>query len=203
MGILYERKSWRKARPPTETRRSSDLTPDEQANVRRALAVLVRRLGSRKALALARPMMPGRSVEPLLSEWETLAGKTPFNRRVRLLPMLRFLSGRDIGPDGVTLADLHAFRDAIAADRQLRSVVAQLRGDSNFGALFSDPRTIVTTGLDAESIARARASIGVREVHVRSLVAGSGPTGGFRGLLERRGDAWTIVASEGLRRVLG
>ena len=93
--------------------------------------------------------------------------------------------------------------DAIAADRQLRSVVAQLRGDSNFGALFSDPRTIVTTGLDAESIARARASIGVREVHVRSLVAGSGPTGGFRGLLERRGDAWTIVASEGLRRVLG
>ena len=58
MGILYERKSWRKARPPTETRRSSDLTPDEQANVRRALAVLVRRLGSRKALALALRVNP-------------------------------------------------------------------------------------------------------------------------------------------------
>jgi hypothetical protein len=51
-----------------------------------------------KALALARPMLPGRSLEPLMPEWEALAAQAPFNRRVRLLPLLRFLSGHSIGP---------------------------------------------------------------------------------------------------------
>jgi integrase len=70
-----------------------------------------------KALALARPMMPGRSVEPLLPEWQALVTALPFNRRVRLLPLLRFLSGRSIGPVGVTSADLENYREAIIADR--------------------------------------------------------------------------------------
>ena len=51
MGILYERKSWRKARPPTETRRSSDLTPEEQANAKAALRFLAKRHGSVRKLA--------------------------------------------------------------------------------------------------------------------------------------------------------
>jgi hypothetical protein len=38
-----------------------------------------------KALALARPMSPSRSVHPLLPEWEKLAAGLEFNRRVRLL----------------------------------------------------------------------------------------------------------------------
>ena len=58
-----------------------------------------------KALALARPMMPGRSVEPLLPKWQVLVTALPFSRRVRLLPLLRFLSGRSIGPVSVTRAE--------------------------------------------------------------------------------------------------
>jgi hypothetical protein len=70
-----------------------------------------------KALALARPMLPGRSPEPLMPEWEALAAALPFNRRVRLLPLLRFLSARSIGLNQVTRADVEAYRDAIVRDR--------------------------------------------------------------------------------------
>ena len=58
MAILRGPKSWHAPRPANETRRASDLTPEEQANVKRALAVLVRRLGSRKALATALRVNP-------------------------------------------------------------------------------------------------------------------------------------------------
>lgn len=75
-----------------------------------------------KALALARPMMPGRSVEPLLPEWGALAAALPFNRRVRLLPLLRFLSTRSVGPVQVTPADLETYREAIVADRLRESL---------------------------------------------------------------------------------
>src|SRR6266566_9971086 len=70
-----------------------------------------------KALALARPMMPGRSAQPILVEWDALATKLPFSRSVRLLPALRFLSARGVGPANVTLADLKDYRDAIVNDR--------------------------------------------------------------------------------------
>ena len=45
-------------RPKDETRRASDLTPEEQANVRRALVVLRQRLGSAVALAAALKVNP-------------------------------------------------------------------------------------------------------------------------------------------------
>jgi hypothetical protein len=51
--ILSESKVWKKHRPANETRRASDLTPDEQANVKRALQVLMARLGSGRKLAEA------------------------------------------------------------------------------------------------------------------------------------------------------
>lgn len=51
MTILNERKRWSRPRPPNETRRSSDLTPEEQANVRAAMAYLRVRYGSLRALA--------------------------------------------------------------------------------------------------------------------------------------------------------
>ncbi len=53
MAILRSRVEWKKDRPATETRRASDLTPEEQANVKRALRVLRTRLGSLTALATA------------------------------------------------------------------------------------------------------------------------------------------------------
>lgn len=51
MAILRGPKTWTRPRPATETRRASDLTPEEQANVKRALRVLVRRTGTLPALA--------------------------------------------------------------------------------------------------------------------------------------------------------
>lgn len=73
-----------------------------------------------KALALARPMMAGRSMQAILPEWEILAAKLAFNLRVRLLPLLRFLGARGRKPPDVTLADLEDYREAILNNR-LRS----------------------------------------------------------------------------------
>ncbi len=53
MGILVERTVWKKPRPANATRRSSDLTPEEHANVRAALHFLRLRLGTIPKLAAA------------------------------------------------------------------------------------------------------------------------------------------------------
>ena len=74
-----------------------------------------------KALALARPILPGRNVHPLLPEWEKLAQGLEFNRRVSVLPLLRFLSARSVAPSQVTGADLKDYQNAIVADRLRKS----------------------------------------------------------------------------------
>jgi hypothetical protein len=51
--ILRSRVAWTKPRDPTETRRSSDLTPEEQANVKTALRFLAKRQGTYQKLAAA------------------------------------------------------------------------------------------------------------------------------------------------------
>jgi hypothetical protein len=53
MTILSKREVWRKPRPANQTRRSIDLTLEEQANVREALRFLARRLGDTSKLAKA------------------------------------------------------------------------------------------------------------------------------------------------------
>ena len=58
MTILRAPKTWTRPQPATETRRASDLTPEEQANVKRALRVLRTRLGSLTALATALRVNP-------------------------------------------------------------------------------------------------------------------------------------------------
>jgi hypothetical protein len=58
MAILREPKVWTKPRPANETRRSTDLTPEEQANVRKALHVLRQRLGGWAELGKALRVKP-------------------------------------------------------------------------------------------------------------------------------------------------
>jgi integrase len=70
-----------------------------------------------KALALARPMLPGRTIAPLLPEWEQLLAPLSRSRATSLLAQARHLSVRGIRPADVTLADLEAYRDAIHNDR--------------------------------------------------------------------------------------
>jgi integrase len=68
-------------------------------------------------LALAGPVMPSRSAEPLLSEWEALIHGFDVNRRWRITPLLRWLSKRGNEPGDVQLSDLFEYRDAILTDR--------------------------------------------------------------------------------------
>jgi hypothetical protein len=70
-----------------------------------------------KALALARPMLPGRAKDPLSPEWEKLLGRLARNRATTLMALTRYLSVRDIGPADVKLEDIEAYRDAIHNDR--------------------------------------------------------------------------------------
>jgi hypothetical protein len=51
--VLVERTVWKKHRPANATRRSSDLTPEEQANAKAALRVLRVRHGTAAKLAVA------------------------------------------------------------------------------------------------------------------------------------------------------
>jgi hypothetical protein len=53
MAILTERKVWAKPHPINAPRRSSDLTPEEQANVKAALRFLWKRYGTLQKLAEA------------------------------------------------------------------------------------------------------------------------------------------------------
>ena len=75
-----------------------------------------------KAIAMVTPLLPGRSVFPLLPSWDALSKDKDldFNRRTRLLPLLRYFSERGVGPAEVTLALLEEYRQAILQDR-LRS----------------------------------------------------------------------------------
>jgi hypothetical protein len=59
-----------------------------------------------KALARARPILPGRQTARLLPEWEALLAPLPRNRAASLLAMVRYFSVRNIRPDEVTLANL-------------------------------------------------------------------------------------------------
>jgi integrase len=70
-----------------------------------------------KALALARPILPGRQTARLLPEWEALFAPLSRNRAASLLAMARYVSARNVRPDEVRLADLEAYHGAILNDR--------------------------------------------------------------------------------------
>jgi hypothetical protein len=53
MAVLTKRETWAKSRPQNETRKASDLTPEEQRHARKALHFLRAKLGSWPKLAAA------------------------------------------------------------------------------------------------------------------------------------------------------
>ena len=104
------------AADPVGLRRCLEMIAPEAHDISRGRWANIRSL-LRKALGLVRPMMTGRSVQPILPAWEVLIVNLPFSRKVRLVPVLRFLSARGRGPTGVTIADLEGYREAIFNDR--------------------------------------------------------------------------------------
>jgi integrase len=70
-----------------------------------------------KALALARPILPGQQLARLLPEWEALLSPLARNRASNLLAMARHLSVKGIPPQDLTLSDLDEYHEAIVNDR--------------------------------------------------------------------------------------
>ena len=101
--------------PAALRRRLDELSPEAYGLSRGRLANIRSLLG--RAITLVRPILPSRTVAPLSPEWEALATGLAFHRRVTLLPLLRFLSSRAIGPRQVASTDLTDYRDAIFNDR--------------------------------------------------------------------------------------
>lgn len=79
----------------------------------------VRSLFSR-AIELRTPVMSSAQKVSISSAWRALGATLDRSSQLRLGVLLRFLSGRGVEPDQVTLVDLEAFREAIIENR-LRS----------------------------------------------------------------------------------
>lgn len=70
-----------------------------------------------KAIALVKPILPGRQTVPLLPAWQALIDQLPTqSARLRIAPPLRWLSEQGIGPDRATAADLLQYRDYLLAN---------------------------------------------------------------------------------------
>ena len=70
-----------------------------------------------KALALARPILPGRQNARPLPSWEALFAPLSRNRAASLLAMARYVSARNVPPDDVKLEELEDNHYAILNDR--------------------------------------------------------------------------------------
>ena len=91
--ILTERMSWRKSRPSDRPRRSSDLTPDEQANAKAAIRVLARRLGGAAKLAEALGAKPATVGNATGTRRTVSAGLALRAARLAGVPLEDMLSG--------------------------------------------------------------------------------------------------------------
>lgn len=92
--ILTERVSWKKPRPQNETRRSSDLTPDEQRNVKTALRFLAKRHGTMRKLAPPMGVTYAVLAASVQSRRRVSAGIALRAARVARVPLEDVLAGR-------------------------------------------------------------------------------------------------------------
>jgi len=95
-----------------------------------------------------------------------------------------------------------ALREAGFAHAQIEGLMDTLRADQVVGPRLVASSAVMTLDQAPGDIARARNSIEVEEIYVRSLLRGSGPTRAARGLLVRHDGQWRVDASEELLDVL-
>ncbi len=84
---------WARPRDPSKTRRSSDLTPDEQANAKAALRVLRARLGGARELAAMLSANLGTLKHALARKGRPSAGLAVRAARLAGVPVEDVLSG--------------------------------------------------------------------------------------------------------------
>src|SRR5262245_23783868 len=81
-----------------------------------------------KALALTRPMLPGRQREPISPAWVALSYKLNRGQATRLSRLLRWLSGRGLTPEAVTTHDLEVFGTELRESTLAKSPEETWRG---------------------------------------------------------------------------
>jgi hypothetical protein len=91
--ILVTPKRWSRPRDPSKPRRSSDLTPDEQANARAALRVLRLRYGTTRKLAEALSANTTTIKAALAKRGKPTAGTALRAARLAGVPLESLLSG--------------------------------------------------------------------------------------------------------------
>ena len=91
--ILTEPKRWARPRDPAKPRRSSDLTPEEQANAKRALRLLRLRYGTMAKLAEALSANPETVREAASKRGRPSAGLALRAARLAGVPLEDVLSG--------------------------------------------------------------------------------------------------------------
>lgn len=93
MAILTKRETWRKERPANETRRSTDLTPAEQENVRAAIRFLVKRHGTAAQLAEAMGAKRATLFQAMSARGTASAGLAIRAARVARVPLEDVITG--------------------------------------------------------------------------------------------------------------
>jgi hypothetical protein len=91
--VLTEPKRWARPRDPSKPRYTSDLSPDEQANAKRALRVLRLRLGTVAALAEALSANPKTLLAAISKRGRPTAGLSLRAARLAGVPLEDMLSG--------------------------------------------------------------------------------------------------------------
>jgi integrase len=90
------------------TPQAAAMSPGRLANIRSLL---------RRAMALHRPVMPGRLSVALLPDWSVLYARLPSRaHQVRLSRLLRWLSEQGVSPGCVTLEHLETFKQQLQND---------------------------------------------------------------------------------------
>ena len=95
-----------------------------------------------------------------------------------------------------------ALREASFANAQIARLNEVLRRDEMVGPTLTASSAVIALGQAPRDLARARASLEVQEIYVRSLLRGRGPTSVAQGLLVQEGGEWRVNAPAELLDVL-
>lgn len=92
--------------------------------------------------------------------------------------------------------------DAKFAHAQIGGLIAALGADEVVGPRLVNSSAVTTLDVAPDDLIKARSTLDVDELYVRSLLRGRGPTSVARGLLVQHGDEWRVGAPEELLNAL-
>jgi beta-glucosidase/6-phospho-beta-glucosidase/beta-galactosidase len=96
-----------------------------------------------------------------------------------------------------------AHKDAAFAHAQIQGILSALSADPVVGPRLVKTSAVMTLDVAPDDLVKARHSLDVDELYVRSLLRGSGPTAVRQGLLVQHGDEWRVDVPQELLSALG